>query len=120
MLGSTHSPIEYPKADGKLSFDLLTNLARSGTNHEGDQPAHLRVKEDKAEVPQGISLDMYAGPEQRFCPAKVRVCGWLTFTTNTTSTMACRCKAVLAVLAFTWFTCYAIASAAGTALATGL
>lgn len=37
-------PIEYPKPDGVLSFDLLTNLARSGTNHEGDQPAHLRIK----------------------------------------------------------------------------
>lgn len=37
-------PIDYPKPDGVLSFDLLTNLARSGTNHEGDQPAHLRIK----------------------------------------------------------------------------
>jgi hypothetical protein len=37
-------PIEYPKPDGVLSFDLLTNLARSGTNHEGDQPPHLRIK----------------------------------------------------------------------------
>lgn len=37
-------PIEYPKADGVLSFDLLANLARAGTNHEGDQPSHLRIK----------------------------------------------------------------------------
>jgi len=69
--GAKHEPITYPKPDGELSFDLLTNLARSGTNHEGDQPAHLRIKEDKAEVPAGVSLNVYAGPEQRFCPAKV-------------------------------------------------
>lgn len=37
------SPITYPKKDGKLTFDLLTNLTRSGTNHEHDQPAHLKV-----------------------------------------------------------------------------
>ena len=45
--------IEYPKADGKVSFDLLTNLQRSGTAHEGDQPAHLRVKEELKDVPSG-------------------------------------------------------------------
>ncbi len=39
-----YKPIDYPKPDGKLSFPLLTNLARSGTNHEGDQPSHLRIK----------------------------------------------------------------------------
>jgi hypothetical protein len=38
------SPINYPKPDGVLSFDLLTNLARSGTSHEADQPSHLRIK----------------------------------------------------------------------------
>ena len=42
---SKHKEIEYPKHDGKLTFDLLENLQRSGTNHEGDQPAHLRIKE---------------------------------------------------------------------------
>jgi len=63
--------IVYPKADGKISFDLLTNLQRSGTYHDDDQPAHLRVKADKANVPVDTSLQKYAGPEQRFCPAQV-------------------------------------------------
>lgn len=63
--------IDYPKPDGKLSFDLLTNLQRSGTFHEHDQPAHLRVKPHLAHVPSEISITEYAGPEQRFCPAGV-------------------------------------------------
>jgi len=61
--------IEYPKPDGVLSFDLLTNLAYSATSHD-DQPSHLRVKEQLAEAPQE-SLSEFAGPEQRFCPAGV-------------------------------------------------
>jgi len=64
-------PIEYPKPDGVLSFDLLTNLQRSGTNHEEDQEPHLRIKPDLKRYPEGESLKVYAGPEQRFCPAKV-------------------------------------------------
>lgn len=63
--------IEYPKNDGVLSFDLLTNLQRSGTAHEHDQPAHLRVKEDCKDIPSGVSITEFAGPEQRFCPAGV-------------------------------------------------
>jgi flavin-dependent dehydrogenase/ferredoxin-like protein FixX len=63
--------IHYPKADGILSFDLLTNLQRSGTSHDHDQPAHLRVKEHLADVPSDVSITEYAGPEQRFCPAGV-------------------------------------------------
>lgn len=63
--------IEYPKPDGKISFDLLTNLQRSGTSHEADQPAHLRVKEALAKIPSEVSITKYAGPEQRFCPAGV-------------------------------------------------
>lgn len=66
-----HKEIEYPKADGKLSFDLLTNLQRSGTNHDHDQPAHLRVKPNLAHVPEKISLQEFAAPESRFCPAGV-------------------------------------------------
>lgn len=65
------APIEYPKPDGKLTFDLLSNLQRSGTNHSHDQPAHLRIKVEHADVPSKESLPVYAGPEQRFCPAKV-------------------------------------------------
>ena len=64
-------PIDYPKSDNVITFDLLTNLQRSGTFHEADQPAHLRVKAEHAEVPLKISLPTYDGPEQRFCPAGV-------------------------------------------------
>jgi len=66
-----HKPIDYPKPDGVLSFDLLTNLQRSGTNHEHDQPSHLVVKEELKDVPSDESIKIYAGPEQRFCPAGV-------------------------------------------------
>lgn len=68
---SEFSPIDYPKPDGVLSFDLLTNLQRSGTNHDHDQPAHLRVKKDLADYPEQVSIKKFAGPEQRFCPAGV-------------------------------------------------
>jgi len=63
--------IHYPKADGVYSFDILENLIRSGVNHEHDQPAHLKVKEEKASVPLKVSLPKFACPEGRFCPAKV-------------------------------------------------
>lgn len=63
--------IEYPKPDGKYSFEILENLIRSGVNHEHDQPAHLKVKSDKASVPLEVSLAKFDGPEGRFCPAKV-------------------------------------------------
>lgn len=63
--------IDYPKPDGVLSFDILTNLARSGTNHEGDQPVHLTLKPGLENVPGDVSYPIYDGPEQRFCPAKV-------------------------------------------------
>jgi electron-transferring-flavoprotein dehydrogenase len=63
------TPIKYPKPDGVLSFDLLTNLARSGTNHDHDQPAHLKVINPA--VPVEVNLKEYGGPEQYYCPAKV-------------------------------------------------
>jgi electron-transferring-flavoprotein dehydrogenase len=62
-------PIEYPKPDGVLTFDLLTNHARSGTNHNADQPIHLRVL--KPEIPVDINLKRFGGPESRYCPAGV-------------------------------------------------
>ncbi|KAH8305168.1 hypothetical protein KR018_006109, partial [Drosophila ironensis] len=62
-------PIVYPKPDGKISFDLLSSVALTGTNHEGDQPAHLTLKDDR--VPVDHNLALYEGPEQRFCPAGV-------------------------------------------------
>ncbi|XP_004868618.1 electron transfer flavoprotein-ubiquinone oxidoreductase, mitochondrial isoform X2 [Heterocephalus glaber] len=63
------TPIEYPKPDGKISFDLLSSVALSGTNHEHDQPAHLTLKDDS--IPVNRNLAVYDGPEQRFCPAGV-------------------------------------------------
>jgi len=61
--------LEYPKPDGKLTFDLLSSVALTGTNHEGDQPAHLTLMDDN--VPQDLNFAKFAGPEGRFCPAGV-------------------------------------------------
>jgi electron-transferring-flavoprotein dehydrogenase len=66
-----YQPIVYPPTDGKLTFDLLTNLQRSGTYHEEDQPAHLRIKPELANIPEDVSLQVYGAPEARFCPAAV-------------------------------------------------
>ncbi|XP_071494609.1 electron transfer flavoprotein-ubiquinone oxidoreductase, mitochondrial-like [Diadema antillarum] len=63
------TPIEYPKPDNEISFDLLSSVALSGTNHEHDQPAHLTLMNDS--VPVERNLTIYDGPEQRFCPAGV-------------------------------------------------
>ena len=61
--------IVYPKPDGKLTFDKLSSVFVSNTNHEENQPAHLTLKD--ASVPVNINLAMYAGPEARYCPAGV-------------------------------------------------
>mmetsp|Transcript_36805 Transcript_36805/g.120308 ORF Transcript_36805/g.120308 Transcript_36805/m.120308 type:complete len:579 (+) Transcript_36805:2-1738(+) len=66
---SEFSPIEYPKPDGEVSFDLLSSVALTGTNHEGNQPPHLTLKDDA--VPVARNLAVFDGPEQRFCPAGV-------------------------------------------------
>ena len=66
---SQHKQIEYPKADGVLTFDRLTNVAFSATNHEEDQPAHLRLND--ASIPISVNLSQYAEPAQRYCPAGV-------------------------------------------------
>lgn len=66
---SKHKKIDYPKPDGKLSFDRLTNVAFSFTNHEESQPAHLTLKD--ASVPVEFNLPKYAGPSARYCPAGV-------------------------------------------------
>ena len=63
------TPIEYPKPDNEISFDLLSSVALSGTNHEGDQPPHLTLRDDT--VPVKRNLGIFDGPEQRFCPAGV-------------------------------------------------
>ncbi len=61
--------IVYPKPDGKITFDRLSSVFISNTNHEENQPAHLTLKD--ASVPVGINLAKYAGPESRYCPAGV-------------------------------------------------
>ena len=66
---SKFKPIDYPKPDGKLSFDRLTNVSFSFTNHEESQPAHLKLKD--ASVPISVNLPKFAEPAQRYCPAGV-------------------------------------------------
>ncbi len=61
--------IEYPKPDGVLTFDRLSSVFISNTNHEENQPSHLTLKDSS--VPVKINLALYDGPEQRFCPAGV-------------------------------------------------
>ena len=63
------TPITYPKPDGKLTFDRLSSVFISNTNHEEQQPAHLTLKDEG--VPVAINLARYAGPESRYCPAGV-------------------------------------------------
>ena len=64
-----HKPIDYPKADGVITFDRLTNVSFSATNHEEDQPAHLTLKDSS--IPIAVNLPRYAEPAQRYCPAGV-------------------------------------------------
>ena len=66
---SDFSPMVYSKPDGVLTFDRLTNLSFSNTNHNEDQPVHLTLKD--AAVPVAVNLAEYAGPESRYCPAGV-------------------------------------------------
>jgi electron-transferring-flavoprotein dehydrogenase len=61
--------IAYPKPDGKLTFDRLSSVFISNTNHEENQPAHLTLRD--ASVPVALNLERYAGPESRYCPAGV-------------------------------------------------
>ncbi len=62
-------PISYPKADGVITFDRLSSVFISNTNHNEDQPAHLTLKD--ASVPVKVNLELYDAPEQRYCPAGV-------------------------------------------------
>lgn len=64
-----HEPINYPKPDGKITFDILTAVSLSGTNHDHDEPCHLVLKDE--EVPTKVNLPIYGGPEGRYCPARV-------------------------------------------------
>jgi electron-transferring-flavoprotein dehydrogenase len=62
-------PIDYPKPDGVITFDRLSSVYLSNTNHEENQPVHLTLK--NADIPVAVNLPDYAGPEQRYCPAGV-------------------------------------------------
>ncbi|MFN3748123.1 MAG: 4Fe-4S dicluster domain-containing protein [Sphingorhabdus sp.] len=64
-----YRPINYPKPDGVISFDRLSSVFLSNTNHEEDQPCHLQLKDP--EVPITVNLELYDAPEQRYCPAGV-------------------------------------------------
>jgi electron-transferring-flavoprotein dehydrogenase len=66
---SEAQPIAYPKPDGVVSFDRLSSVFISNTNHNEDQPVHLTLKD--AAVPVKVNLDLYDAPEQRYCPAGV-------------------------------------------------
>jgi electron-transferring-flavoprotein dehydrogenase len=63
------TPIEYPRPDGAITFDKLSSVYLSNTNHEENQPAHLTLKD--ASVPTSVNLPRFAGPEARYCPAAV-------------------------------------------------
>ncbi|MGF1550141.1 MAG: electron transfer flavoprotein-ubiquinone oxidoreductase [Sphingomonadaceae bacterium] len=62
-------PIDYPRPDGEISFDRMSSVFLSNTNHEEDQPVHLTLKD--ASVPIKVNLALYDAPEQRYCPAGV-------------------------------------------------
>ena len=64
-----YQPIDYPKPDGVISFDRLSSVFLSNTNHEEDQPCHLQLKDPS--IPVEVNLKHYAGPEARYCPAGV-------------------------------------------------
>ena len=66
---SRFAPIEYPRPDGKLSFDRLTNVSFSATNHAEEQPVHLQLADPS--LPISVNLPKYAEPAQRYCPAGV-------------------------------------------------
>jgi electron-transferring-flavoprotein dehydrogenase len=66
---SDFQPIAYPKPDGKLTFDRLSSVFISNTNHAEDQPVHLTLRDPN--VPVEVNLEKFAGPEQRYCPAGV-------------------------------------------------
>ena len=62
-------PIEYPKPDGEISFDRLSSVFLSNTNHEEDQPVHLQLGD--ADLQKASEYDVFGGPSARYCPAGV-------------------------------------------------
>jgi electron-transferring-flavoprotein dehydrogenase len=87
------TPIEYPKPDGVISFDLLTNLSFSNTNHAEHQPCHLKLKDPR--IPIESNLPLYDEPAQRYCPAGVyeivkNEAGQLKFQINSQNCVHCK------------------------------
>lgn len=68
---SNYQPIDYPKPDGKLTFDILTSVSRTGTYHQEDEPCHLRIPHQDLEKHAELSWPKFKGIEARFCPAGV-------------------------------------------------
>jgi electron-transferring-flavoprotein dehydrogenase len=66
---ASQAPIAYPKPDGKLTFDRLSSVFLSNTNHAEHQPIHLTLQDDR--IPVSVNLARFAGPEARYCPAGV-------------------------------------------------
>ena len=87
-------PIEYASPDGVLTFDLLTNLQRSGTYHSEDQPVHLRIKSDCKDIPENVSLKTYGAPESRFCPAGVYEYVDEKLVINSQNCIHCKCCSI--------------------------
>lgn len=68
---SKHKPIDYPKPDGLISFDIMTSVSRTGTNHDEDEQCHLRVPDQDLEKHAETAFPKFKGIENRFCPAGV-------------------------------------------------
>ena len=64
-------PIEYPKPDNELTFDILTSVSRTGTYHDEDEPCHLKIPDQDSRKHAELNWTKYRGVEQRFCPAGV-------------------------------------------------
>jgi len=87
-----HKKIDYPKPDGVLTFDKLSSVFLSNTNHEEDQPIHLQLKDP--ELQKTSELDVYGGPSNRYCPAGVyewvETDGVPTFVINAQNCVHCK------------------------------
>ena len=73
-LASQCARIDYPKPDGKLTFDKLSSVFISNTNHDENEPIHLTLKD--ASVPVKVNLAKYGGPESRYCPCLLYTSIW--------------------------------------------
>ncbi|MCA0257188.1 MAG: electron transfer flavoprotein-ubiquinone oxidoreductase [Proteobacteria bacterium] len=87
-----HTPIDYPKPDGVLTFDRLSSVFLSNTNHEEDQPCHLKVKDEALQ--KASELGTFAGPSTRYCPAGVyewvEKDGEMTYVINSQNCVHCK------------------------------